>query len=316
MISTQGDDRHGLVEGMISQHRDRIRGPLEHELAQIAETAALSGVAYSSGHVQSRLDLLVSKMQQIVQGVLQSFLDVIDDPTEVTVDEIHATMQREVDAISRIAQEDIQKWGARFGPQDWLDRLRARTTRVLLDGRRDIQVALGRLKRAAERQAASTPDNSVPIAPPSYSPPIDAREFGFIQHKQLRDLIERDYLEIQRAFAAECWKSVIILSGGAIEAILTDVLLQHEAAAQAAASASKKSAITNWDLADLINVAVELKKIPSGVSKLAHPVREYRNLVHPGNELRNELKFGAEEAKIAFEVLNMLHRDVSTANSV
>jgi len=58
------------------------------------------------------------------------------------------------------------------------------------------------------------------------------------------------YIEIQRAFIAHCWKSVIILSGGAIEAILMDLLLQKQSAALAATKAPKgKSDISRWDLA-------------------------------------------------------------------
>ena len=139
------------------------------------------------------------------------------------------------------------------------------------------------------------------------SPVVESLLFPFVHESKLREIVERDYVELQRAFVALCWKSVIILSGGAMEAILTDLLLDRESDAKAASSAPRKSDITKWDFADLINVAVELKLITSGVSKLSHPIREYRNLVHPGNELRNKLEFGPEEARIAIEVLNMLH---------
>lgn len=42
----------------------------------------------------------------------------------------------------------------------------------------------------------------------------------------------------------------------------------------------------------------------------AHSVREYRNLVHPGREVRENLSFGREEAAIALEVLRILVRDL------
>lgn len=144
------------------------------------------------------------------------------------------------------------------------------------------------------------------------TPVTETREFSFIQEKQLRSIMERDYTEIQRAYIAECWKSVIILCGGAIETILTDILLQHSPQTASASNAPKKSDITKWDLADLINVAVELQLVSPGVEKLSHSVREYRNLVHPGNEIRNNLAFGIEEARIAIEVLHIIHRDLST----
>ena len=144
------------------------------------------------------------------------------------------------------------------------------------------------------------------------TPVTQIREFGFINDPALKQYIERDYAEIQRAFIAQCWKSVIILSGGIIEAILTDLLLHNSARAVGTASAPKQRDITRWDLADLIKVAVELDLVSAGVEKLSHSVREYRNLVHPGNELRNKLIFDAEEAKIALEVVHILHRDLSS----
>ena len=135
------------------------------------------------------------------------------------------------------------------------------------------------------------------------TPVTEKREFAFINDLNLRDIVERDYSEIQKAYISHCWKSVIILSGGAIEAILTDLLLANETSAKSAKSASNKPDITRWDLSNLIDVSVELKLVSAGVEKLSHPIREYRNLVHPGNEVRNQLKFDAEEAKIALEVL-------------
>jgi hypothetical protein len=158
-------------------------------------------------------------------------------------------------------------------------------------------MAIGRLQIAIEQ--------------PSETPVTEKREFTFINDNDLRAIIERDYSEIQKAYVSGCWKSVLILCGGAIEAILTDLLVSNDAATKATKSAPKEPDITRWDLSDLINVAVELRLVYAGVEKLSHPLREYRNLVHPSNELRNKLRFSVEEAKIAVEILNMVHRDLS-----
>ena len=143
------------------------------------------------------------------------------------------------------------------------------------------------------------------------TPVTESRDFSFVNDADLRRILERDDQEIQRAFISGCWKSVIILSGGAIEAILVDILSSNAPAARSATKAPKKADIRAWDLADLINVAVELDLLTAGVEKLSHSLREYRNLVHPGNEIRNKLLVEREEAKIALEVLNMVHRELS-----
>lgn len=160
-----------------------------------------------------------------------------------------------------------------------------------------LSMVLGRLQTALEDST------DVPVT--------EKREFEFISDPNLKVILERDYEEIQRAFISRCWKSVIILCGGAIEAILTDLLSRDETAAVCAKCATSEKDITRWDLSTLIDVSVELKLVSAGIQKLSHPLREYRNLVHPGNEIRNKLEFGAEEARIAVELLHILHRDLT-----
>jgi len=142
-------------------------------------------------------------------------------------------------------------------------------------------------------------------------PVTQARLFPFIRDAEVRRIVERDYSEIERAFVAQCWKSVIVLSGSAIEATLVDLLLQNQQGAKAASQAPNEADLLKWDLGQLIDVAVELQLVGPGVARLSHPVRQYRNLVHPGNEIRTKMQFGRGEARIAIEVLNMLHRDIS-----
>lgn len=151
----------------------------------------------------------------------------------------------------------------------------------------------------------------VAIEPPEGAPVTETREFSFVKDVTLRKILERDYMEIQRAYVAHNWKSVIILAGGAIEAILLDLLRQDEPRTKAAKSAPPEPDLTRWDLNNLINVTVDLGLVSIGVERLSSPVREYRNLIHPGNEVRTKLTFGAEEAKIALEVLHIVHRDLS-----
>ena len=142
-------------------------------------------------------------------------------------------------------------------------------------------------------------------------PVTESRSFDFVSDEAIREIIESDYSETQRAFVAHCWKSVIILSGGMIEAVLLDQLLQNEDSARAVDASPEGSDLRRWSLNDLIKVSVEIEVVNEGVSVLSHSVRGYRNLVHPGNQLRNSLSANEEEARIALEVLHMVHRDLS-----
>jgi len=46
--------------------------------------------------------------------------------------------------------------------------------------------------------------------------------------------------------------------------------------------------------------------VTEGFKKLSHTIKEFRNLVHPMNEITGSYTIGEHEAKVAFSVLNML----------
>ncbi len=142
------------------------------------------------------------------------------------------------------------------------------------------------------------------------TPFTEVKNFTFIKEDSLRKILERDYVEIQRSMISDNWKSAIILSGGSIEALILDLLNENLSVVIESEKAPKGN-LDRWDLNDLIEVAVDTKLVDQEVAKLSHSVREYRNLIHPGVEIRSKLKVEPEEAKIAVQVLNILIRELS-----
>lgn len=142
------------------------------------------------------------------------------------------------------------------------------------------------------------------------TPATETKNFDFITNEDLRKIIERDYQEIQRGIISGNWKSTIILSGGAIETILLDVVQKDSSTALASAKAPSETDFSKWDLNNLIEVSLDTKLVASHIASLSDTVRSYRNLIHPGVELRKGLKIEPEEAKIALQVLNILIRDL------
>jgi hypothetical protein len=142
-------------------------------------------------------------------------------------------------------------------------------------------------------------------------PRIEQMNLAFIRDEKLRKVLDRDALELQLVFHAKGWKSTIILAGGVIEGILTDLLLHCPEAAKAKC-APRKSDITRWTLHEMLSVALELNQVQPAVGRLSHSVREYRNLIHPGMEIRENLTFGSEEAEIALQVLQILIREMGS----
>lgn len=143
------------------------------------------------------------------------------------------------------------------------------------------------------------------------TPVLVEKSFDFIADKSIRSILQRDYNEVQKNMISNNWKSAIILSGGSIEAILLDLIQNNVDLAKSSGKAPKESSLLRWDLNNLIDVAVDVGLVGAEVAKLTHSIREYRNLIHPGLEVRSKLKVEPEEANIAVNVLNIIIRDQS-----
>lgn len=144
------------------------------------------------------------------------------------------------------------------------------------------------------------------------------RLFPFVQDAELRRIVERDDRELAQAVQSESWKTVLILTGGAIEGVLLDLLLQPDNEPRASRHRlaprdknQQTKPLDQWDLAHLIDVAHDLDLIKPNVKQFSHSVREYRNLVHPGLEKRSKMVVQESEARAAVNVLDMLHRDMA-----
>ena len=75
-----------------------------------------------------------------------------------------------------------------------------------------------------------------------------------------------------------------------------------------AKAANKKEPLEKWGLAKLIDVAVELQILTGWLKAIPVTIKRYRNLVHPGRELRDDLEFDVSQASFAYETLKWLQR--------
>jgi hypothetical protein len=142
-----------------------------------------------------------------------------------------------------------------------------------------------------------------------------ARSFPFITDAELKRIIERDYSELKlKLFPDEAWKSVVVMAGSILEAILFDVLTQPNNKANANASLKaprdkhqQPIDITtgDWKLFNLIEVAVDLKILPPERGDAIDQVlRDYRNFVHPKKEVKARHLCNEAEALLAIGALD------------
>jgi hypothetical protein len=130
--------------------------------------------------------------------------------------------------------------------------------------------------------------------------------FDFISDKNFRELLIRDYQELKNCIETKSIKSVLVLSGSIIEAVLTEYFLQFPP------NGKTENQILTSTLNNLIEWAVLESVISEKEKNLAVVVKDYRNLIHPGREIRKGEKFDFDSAKISESVLNIIVDSVKT----
>lgn len=168
--------------------------------------------------------------------------------------------------------------------------------------------------QAAAGTIPDHPANVVPSSPQTRirsSLPGQTVEFSFMKDLKLREIAERDYLELRKLKSVGAVKSRFILMGGLLEAFLVDALLPRSGdASETRAAKNEDGKIDRWRLASLINAAVDLELVRPGVRNLSHQVRDFRNLIHPGFERRTKYDVRRQEAEIAEQILHVVIEDL------
>jgi len=120
--------------------------------------------------------------------------------------------------------------------------------------------------------------------------------------------LERRLEEIKKCLNAKSALAVIFLSGSSLEGILLGVALKLPKEFNTANSAAKDKEgkvkqFPEWTLAQLINTAYELRLIDEDVKKFSHSLRDFRNYIHPYQQVSSGFNPDEHTAKICFQVL-------------
>jgi hypothetical protein len=101
---------------------------------------------------------------------------------------------------------------------------------------------------------------------------------------------------------------VIFLCGSTLEGLLLGVASKHPKEFNTAQSAQqdengKVKKFHEWTLNNFINVAYELGYIKEDVKKFSHSLRDFRNYVHPYEQVSTGFNPDKHTAKISWQVL-------------
>ena len=140
------------------------------------------------------------------------------------------------------------------------------------------------------------------------------REFSFpnVQklpvEAQVVTIIENRLTEARTVMEAGAYLSVIFLCGSVLEAILLGVA-QKEPERFNKTSASPKGAdgtvkyFHKWSLAQFIDAACEIGLLKPDVKKFSHGLRDFRNYIHPYEQMASGFTPDEHTAKLCFQAL-------------
>jgi hypothetical protein len=121
-------------------------------------------------------------------------------------------------------------------------------------------------------------------------------------------IIEVRLNEARKAMSAGAYLSTILLCGSVLEAVLLGAA-QKDPARFNRASASPKTSdgsvkrLHEWSLAQLIDVACEIDLLKHDIKKFSHGLRDFRNYIHPYEQMSSGFNPDNHTAKVCFQVL-------------
>jgi len=167
--------------------------------------------------------------------------------------------------------------------------------------------------------AVSTTLDFVSKSPEEVSEQEIEEKFDFIKDEGLRRILIRDFLELETCNNSGLAKSTLVLCGSIIEALLLDQILKDDNLSSAQERFNdiirKKepervdTPPEKWWFAEIIDVCEKLRLISPEAKKEVWKLNDYRQIIHPMNEISGKRDITPELAHIAYLVLSMIIND-------
>ena len=123
--------------------------------------------------------------------------------------------------------------------------------------------------------------------------------------------------EAHRCIEAEAYLSAVILCGSVLEGMCLGFGLQHPERVNRAFGAQYNRTVPQfheWKLREWIDVLARLGDLSRNVSEFGHALRDFRNYVHPAEQLANRFSPDRRTALIGFHVVVAALEDLIRAD--
>lgn len=131
----------------------------------------------------------------------------------------------------------------------------------------------------------------------------------------LTEALNLRLLEIKKCLIAEAPLSVIFLCGSTLEGLLSGMANKNIRIYNTASSAPKKDgrvkSHNEWTLSNLIDVSCEVGYIKEDVKKFSHSLRDFRNYIHPNEQVKNRFNPDHHTSEISWQVLKVAIHQIS-----
>jgi len=121
-------------------------------------------------------------------------------------------------------------------------------------------------------------------------------------------ILEQRIKEIEKCYSAGAYLSVIIIAGSTLEGVLLGLAIKHPKKFNTADSSPKDGSgkvrqFHEWSLSAFIDVAYELRLVQKDIQKFSHTLRDFRNYIHPFQQMSSGFNPRQNTAKICLQVL-------------
>ncbi|MGO2277190.1 MULTISPECIES: hypothetical protein [unclassified Psychrobacter] len=148
-----------------------------------------------------------------------------------------------------------------------------------------------------------------------------SREFSNVSVRKIglegmvSEVIEGRIKEIERCYSSEAYLSVIIVAGSTLEGIFLGLANQYPRHFNTAKSSPKNKSgkvheLSKWSLSSFIDVAYELGLVQHDIQRFSHTLRDFRNYIHPHQQMSVGFNPREDTAKICLHVLKAAIQEV------